>query len=67
VVQIVHDFKLPMYFEVIVLHVGLDVSQNVEVIIIEQEDESIPCKILVCKIEYGNNIVFHSCIPLGDI
>jgi hypothetical protein len=47
--------------------VGLDVFQNPEVIIVKKnEDGSVPCKILVHKIENGNNIVINFCIPLGN-
>jgi hypothetical protein len=66
-VHIVDDYKHGVNFEVIVLQVGLDVFQDLEVIIIKQEDRSIPCKIFVYKTKNGNNIVVHSCIPLGNI
>jgi hypothetical protein len=66
-VHAVDNSKLRVNFEVIVLQVGLDISQNMEVIIIKQEDKSIPCKIHVYKTKNGNNIVVHSCIPLGNI
>jgi hypothetical protein len=55
-----------MNFEVIVLHVGLDVFQNSEMVIIIKEDGSILCKIFVCKTKNGDNIVVHSYIPLGN-
>jgi hypothetical protein len=56
-----------MNFEVIVFHVGFDISQNMEVVIIKQEEKSIPCKIPIYKTKNGNNIVVHFCIPLGNI
>ncbi len=59
-VQIVDDCKLRVNFEVIVLQIGFDVSQNAEVIIIKQENGSILCKILVYKTKNGDNILpFH--------
>ncbi len=65
-VHTIDDYKLRVNFEVIVLHVGLDVSQNLEVVIVKKEDATIPYKILVYKSENGGNIVVNFCIPLGN-
>jgi hypothetical protein len=67
VVHAINDSKLRMGFEVIVFQVGLDISHNMEVDIIKQEDKSIPCKILVYKTKNGNNVIVHSYIPHGNI
>jgi hypothetical protein len=66
-VHAIDNSKLRVNFEVIVLQVGLDISQNMEVVMLKQEDKSIPCKIHVYKTKNGNNIVVHSCIPFGNI
>ncbi len=50
-VHIIDNNKLQVKFEVIILHVGLDVFQNREVIIVKEEDGSIPYKMLVHKFE----------------
>jgi hypothetical protein len=64
--HIVDDYKLIVNFEIIVLHVRLDVFQNPEVVIVKKEDTTIPYKILVCKSKNGGNIIVNFCIPLGN-
>jgi hypothetical protein len=59
-VPVIDNSKFQVNFEVIVLQVGLGIFQNMEVVIIKQEDKSIPCKIHVYKTKNGNNIVVHS-------
>jgi len=64
--HIINNNKFLVNFEIIVLQVGLDVSQNPKAIIGKKKDASTPCKILVCKSENGDNIVVNYCIPLGN-
>jgi hypothetical protein len=49
-----------------ILQVGLDVSQNLKVVIIKKKDGSILCNILVCKSENGDNVIINFYIPLGN-
>jgi hypothetical protein len=65
-VHTIDDYKFRVNFEIIVFHVGLDVYQNLEVVIVKKDDATIPYKILVCKSENGGNIVVNFCIPLGN-
>jgi hypothetical protein len=63
----VNDCKFQMNFEVVVLEIGLDVSQNSKVVIVKKYDTTIPRDIQVRKSENGCNIVFNSCIPFWNI
>jgi hypothetical protein len=62
----VDDYKFRMNIEVIIIQIGLDVSQNLEVVIVKKQDATNPHKIQIYKSENGHNAVFKSCIPFWN-